>query len=96
MYIVPGLHKSAHLSRTLVDHYEGEDGTVVAVLLFWVSGETDVLSLIFKSYIPQQDGDVVGLRGANKLNTRVENMDLGLHLLCRNLCFTQLYTQTST
>ena len=53
------MHECVHLSHTLVHHYKSVDSTVVAVLLFWVSGETDVLSLIFKGDVPQQDGDVV-------------------------------------
>ena len=50
-----------HVSHTLVHHYKSEDSTVVAALLFWVSGETDIFSLIFKGDVPQQDGDVVAL-----------------------------------
>ena len=55
------VYKCVHVSHTLVHHYKSEDSTVVAVLLFWVSGKTDVFSLIFKGDVPQQDGDVVAL-----------------------------------
>lgn len=61
---------------------------MVAVLLFWVPGETDVLSLVFKGDVPQQDGDVVGLGGANKVHTLVVHVDLGLHALSVNHRFT--------
>ncbi len=60
-FCVPSVCKCVHVSHTLVNHYESEDSTVVAVLLLWVPGETDVLSLVFKGDVPQQDGDVVAL-----------------------------------
>lgn len=71
--------------HTLVHHYKGEDSTVVAVLLFRVPGEADVLSLIFKSDVPQQDGDVVALGGADKLHTFMVHIGLRLHTLHWNL-----------
>lgn len=73
-----------HVSHTLVHHYKSVDRTVVAVLLFWVPGKTDVLSLIFKGDVPQQDGDVVFLRGADKLHALMVHADLGLHTLNGN------------
>lgn len=72
------------MSHTLVHHIKSEGGTVVAVLLFRVPGETDVISLIFKGDVPQQDGDVVVLGRADKLHTVVIHFDLGLHTLNGN------------
>lgn len=74
------------VSHTLVHHKKSEDSTMVAVLLFWVPGKTDVLSLVFKGDVPQQDGDVVALGGAHKLHALVIHADLGLHTLNRNHC----------
>lgn len=95
-FYVPGVWMNMFVSRTLVHHVKSEDSTMVAVLLFWVPGKTDVLSLIFKSDVPQQDGDVVVLGGANKLHTLVINGDPGLHTLNGNHCFTQLHTYICT
>lgn len=75
---------SVCVSHTLVHHYKKEDSGVVAVLLFWVLGETEVLSLVFKGDVPQQDGDVVALGGADKLHALVVHADLGLHALKGN------------
>lgn len=47
--------------HTLVHHYKSEDSTVVAVLLFLIPREADVVSFVFKGDVPQQDGDVAGL-----------------------------------
>lgn len=50
-----------HASHTLVDHYKSEHSTVVPVLLFRVPGETDVIPIVLKGDVPQQNGDVVAL-----------------------------------
>ena len=69
---------------------------MVAVLLFRVPGETDVLSLVFKGDVPQQDGDVVALGGADKVHTLVVHLDPRLHALRGNHRITKLHTHTHT
>lgn len=77
-----------HLSHTLVHHYESDDSAVVAVLLLSVPGEADVFPLVFKCDVPQQDGDVVLLRGADKVHAIMVNTDPGLHALHGDRCVT--------
>lgn len=83
-FFEPGVFKCVDASHTLVDHYQSVDSTVVAALLFWVSGETGVFPFIFKCDVPQQDGDVVGLRGSDELHALMIDDDPGLHTLDRN------------
>lgn len=83
-FFVPDVWEHLSVPHTLVHHVKSEDGTVVAVLLFRVLGETDVISLILKGDVPQQDGDVVVLGRADKLHTVVFHFDLGLHPLDGN------------
>lgn len=80
------------MSRTLLHHVEGEGHAVVAVLLLWVPGKAGVLALVLEGDVPQQDGDVLGLGGADKLHTVVVHVDLGLHPLHRDHRLTQLHT----
>lgn len=80
-------------SRTLLHHVEGEGRAVVAVLLLWVLGEADVLALVLEGDVPQQDGDVLGLGGADELHAFVVHEDLGLHPLQRDHRLTQLHTR---
>lgn len=88
--------------HTLVHHYKSENCTVVAVFLFWVPGEADILSFILETDVPQQNGDVVFLRGADKVHAIVVHTDPRLHTLNRNHCLAQLrscirmYTDTHT
>lgn len=81
------------MSRTLLHHVEGEGRAVVAVLLLWVPGEAGVLALVLEGDVPQQDGDVLGLGGADKLRAFVVHVDLGLHPLPRDHRLTQLHTR---
>lgn len=86
------VYKLVCLSRTLLHHVQGEGRAVVAVLLLWVPGEADVLALILEGDVPQQDGDVLGLGGADELHTFVVHGDSGLHPLHRDHRVTQLHT----
>lgn len=80
------------VSHTLVHHFKGEGSAVVAEFLFWVPGETDVIPIIVKGDVPQEDGDVAALGGTDKRHTLVVYIDnLGLLTLTGNHCVTILY-----
>ena len=79
-----GESKCVQVSHTLVHHIKSEGSTVVSVLLLWVPGEADVVSLVFKGDVPQQDGDVVGLGRADELHSLVVYGNPGLHPLNGN------------
>ncbi len=93
---MPSVQVFVCVSHTLVHYIKSENSAVVAILLFRVPGKTGVLSPVLKGDVPQQDGDVVALGGADKLHTLVIHVDIGLHTFHGNHRFTQLHTHTHT